>query len=71
VVGGLVFIQADPGLFSRFTVLPLQIFFSIGQPQAAFRELAAAGIIILLIVLLLLNAAAILVRNRFERQYRS
>jgi len=71
VVGGLVFIQADPGLFSRFTVLPLQIFFSIGQPQAAFRELAAAGIIILLIVLLLLNAAAILVRNSFERQYRS
>ncbi|MEN9205766.1 MAG: phosphate ABC transporter permease PstA [Thermostichales cyanobacterium BF4_bins_65] len=71
VVGGLVFVQADPGLFSRFTVLPLQIFFSIGQPQLAFRQLAAAGIIILLIVLLVLNATAIYLRSRFERQDRS
>jgi phosphate transport system permease protein len=68
VVGGLVFSQADPNLFTRFTVLPLQIFFSVGQPQIEFKQLAAAGIIILLVVLLSLNALAIYVRSRYEQR---
>jgi len=71
VVGGLVFIQADPSILSRFTVLPLQIFFAIGQPRVEFRELAAAGIIILLIALLVLNGAAIFLRSHFERENRT
>ncbi|MDX2271202.1 MAG: phosphate ABC transporter permease PstA [Cyanobacteriota bacterium] len=68
VVGGLVFVTTDPNLFARFTVLPLQIYFSIAQPQAEFKTLAAAGIIILLVVLLALNALAIYIRNRYESQ---
>jgi phosphate transport system permease protein len=50
-----------------FTVLPIQIFNWASRPQPAFHEVAAAGIIVLLGVLLTLNAAAILIRNRFQR----
>ncbi len=69
VVGGLVYVARNPGLFTRFTVLPLEIYFNISQPQEEFKELAAAGIVILLAVLLLLNSTAIYVRNRFEKRY--
>jgi phosphate transport system permease protein len=69
VVGGLVFVTQDPNLFSRFTVLPLQIYFSVGQPQPAFKELAAAGIIILLVVLVVLNGSAVYLRSRFNQRY--
>ncbi len=69
VVGGLVFVTRDPSIFQRFVVLPLQIYFSISQPQAEFKQLAAAGIIILLVVLVFLNTTAIYVRNKFEQRY--
>ncbi len=69
VVGGLVFITRDPNIFSTFTVLPLQIYFSISQPQEEFKQLAAAGIIILLAALILLNSLAIYVRSSFEQRY--
>jgi phosphate transport system permease protein len=69
IIGGLVFITTNPNLFSRFIVLPLQIYFNISQPQAEYKQLAAAGIIILLIALLILNASAIYIRNRFEQRY--
>ena len=69
VVGGLVFITRDPNIFSTFTVLPLQIYFSISQPQEEFQQLAAAGIIILLAALVLLNGLAIYVRSSFEQRY--
>lgn len=69
VVGGLVFITRDPNIFSTFTVLPLQIYFSISQPQEEFKQLAAAGIIILLAALVLLNGLAIYVRSAFEQRY--
>ena len=60
----LTFVPSDP--LERFTVLPIQIFNWISRPQAAFRELAAAGIIVLLIVLLSMNAVAIYLRNRYQ-----
>jgi phosphate transport system permease protein len=53
-----------------FTVLPIQIFNWASRPQPAFHEVAAAGIIVLLAVLLTMNAAAILIRNRFQRYKR-
>ena len=37
------------------------------QPNPEFRELTSAAIIVLLAVLLTANAAAILLRNRYER----
>jgi len=62
----LTFIPVSP--LDRFTVLPIQIFNWVSRPQEDFAHLAAAGIIVLLIVLLSLNAAAILVRNRYQKR---
>lgn len=66
VVGASTFIVSDPGLFSGFTILPIQIYNWTAQPQAEFRNIAAAGILVLLILLLSLNATAIFLRNRFQ-----
>jgi phosphate transport system permease protein len=70
VVGGAVYLSFYPsGLGSDFTVLPLQIFNWISQPQEEFKDLAAAGMIVLLAILLLLNAVAIWLRNKYERKW--
>jgi phosphate transport system permease protein len=70
VVGGAVYLSFYPsGLGSDFTVLPLQIFNWISQPQDEFKELAAAGMIVLLVILLLLNGVAIWLRNRYEKKW--
>ncbi len=68
LIGASSFINKDPtGIFSNFTVLPIQIYNWTTRPQAEFRNLAAASILVLLISLLSLNAAAILLRNRFNK----
>ncbi len=68
VVGASTFIAVDPnGPFSKFTVLPIQIYQWTSRPQDEFRNLAAAAILVLLILLLSLNASAVLLRNRFNR----
>jgi phosphate transport system permease protein len=70
VVGGAVYLTFYPsGLGSDFTVLPLQIFNWISQPQEEFKNLAAAGMIVLLAILLLLNAVAIWLRNKYEKKW--
>jgi phosphate transport system permease protein len=70
LIGGLTFITFNPeGLDSSFTVLPIQIFNWISRPQDEFRVLAAAAIVLLLVVLLTMNAAAILLRNRYQRKW--
>ncbi|NCC30634.1 MAG: phosphate ABC transporter permease PstA [Chloroflexia bacterium] len=64
VVGASTFIVTDPtSIFSKFTVLPIQIYNWTSRPQDEFRAIAAAAIIVLLILLLSLNATAILLRN--------
>ncbi len=69
VVGASTFVTFDPeGPFSKFTVLPIQIYQWISRPQGEFRNIAAAAIIVLLILLLSLNATAVLIRNRFTRR---
>jgi phosphate transport system permease protein len=69
VVGASTFITVDPsGPFSKFTVLPIQIYQWTSRPQAEFRNIAAAAIIVLLALLLTLNATAIILRNRFSKQ---
>ena len=70
VVSSLVFLQfvpSSPG--DRFTVLPLQIYTWVAQPQDEFRGLASAGIIVLVLGLLLLNSAAIYIRGKTQRQH--
>jgi phosphate transport system permease protein len=70
LLGGLVTIRFDPdGLLSGFTTLPIQIFSWAGRSQEEFQQLAAAAIIVLLVMLLLMNALAILIRNRYQRQW--
>jgi phosphate transport system permease protein len=62
----VTFVPTSPD--SKFTVLPLQIFTWISQPQHAFRGIAAAGIIVLLIVLLGMNAVAIWIRSKYQQR---
>jgi phosphate transport system permease protein len=69
VMGALTFVPFSPdGLFSRFTVLPIQIFNWVSRPQEGFHEAAAAGIIVLLVLLLSMNAVAIFLRNKFQKR---
>jgi phosphate transport system permease protein len=69
VIGASTFITVDPtSPFSKFTVLPIQIYQWTARPQDEFRNIAAAAIIVLLILLLTLNASAILLRNRFSKK---
>ena len=68
-MGALTFVPFSPdGPFSRFTVLPIQIFNWVSRPQEGFHEAAAAGIIVLLVVLLLMNALAVILRNKFQNR---
>jgi phosphate transport system permease protein len=56
-------------LLGPFTALPTIVFAWSKQPQEEFRALTAAAIIVLLAVILTVNAAAILLRNRYDRQW--
>ncbi len=68
VVGAATFIVKDPGgPFSKFTALPMQIYYWTSQPRDADKAVAAAAIIVLLAILLTLNSTAIILRNRFEK----
>jgi phosphate transport system permease protein len=70
LVGAPIFIAFDPtGLDSAFTVLPVQAFNWISQPQSEFKDLAAAAILVLLALLLMMNALAIWLRNRYEQKW--
>lgn len=70
MLGALTFITFNPtGLDSAYTVLPIQIFAYISNAKKDFEPLAAASIVVLLILLLVLNAAAIYLRNRFQKRW--
>lgn len=67
VVGASTAIFQDPsGPFSKFTVLPIQIYQWTARPQAEFRSVAAAAILVLLAMLLSLNAVAVFLRHRTQ-----
>lgn len=69
-LGALTYVNFAPtGPLDRFTAMPIQIFNWVSRPQAAFQQTAAAGIVLLLVVLLTMNAAAIFIRNRYERRW--
>jgi len=70
-IGALTYIPFAPdSVWSKFTVLPIQIFNWVSRPQAEFRANAAAGILVLLVLLLSMNAIAIIVRDRYQRRGR-
>jgi len=71
-IGALTYIPFAPdSVWSKFTVLPIQIFNWVSRPQAEFKVNAAAGILVLLALLLTMNAVAIIVRDRYQRQDRA
>ena len=71
-IGALTYIPFAPdSVWSKFTVLPIQIFNWVSRPQAEFKANAAAGILVLLALLLSMNAIAIIVRDRQQRQGRA
>jgi phosphate transport system permease protein len=77
--GAIMYVDQEPSLFSRFTVLPMQIFgwarrFPITTPDGtsidAWRNNAAMASVVLLVTLLAMNALAIYLRNRAQRRAR-
>lgn len=64
-------IPLPEGIFDKFTVLPVQIYYwTLDQALVAeYANLAAATIIVLLIVLFLMNSIAIYIRNKFQQRY--
>ena len=71
-IGALTYIPFAPdSVWSKFTVLPIQVFNWVSRPQAEFKVNAAAAILVLLALLLSMNAIAIVVRDRQQRQGRA
>jgi len=70
-IGALTYIPFAPdGVWSKFTVLPIQVFNWVSRPQPEFKANAAAGILVLMVLLLSMNAIAIVVRDRQQRRGR-
>jgi phosphate transport system permease protein len=68
-IGALTFVAFAPdSIWSPFTVLPIQIFNWVSRPQVEFQSNAAAGILVLLALLLTMNAAAIWLRDRYQKK---
>lgn len=61
--------RAPSSPFDRFSAMPRQIFTWASQPSAEFQYgVLAAGVVTLLVVMLSMNAAAILIRNKYQRR---
>ena len=68
-IGALTYIPFAPdGIWSKFTVLPIQVFNWVSRPQPEFKANAAAGIRVLMVLLLSMTAIAIVVRDRQQRR---
>jgi len=70
-VTGFLATQGGVGetLQGRFTALPTLIFVYTKKPQPEFQDVAAAAILILMGTIFLVNLTAILLRNRYEREW--
>ncbi|NUT40106.1 MAG: phosphate ABC transporter permease PstA [Thermoactinospora sp.] len=70
MLGAATLVRFNPeGVWSSFTVLPIQIYSFISQSREEFHVLAAAAIVILLAILLLMNSVAIWLRNRYQKRW--
>ena len=70
LVGAVGFIAYPPnGPFSRYTVIPSQIYNWISENDVEFAHVASAGIIVLLVLLFILYGVAFYLRRRFERSW--
>ena len=59
------------GIFDKFTVLPLQIYYWTVDAAlvAEYASLASATIVVLLVLLFLMNSIAIIIRNKFQKRF--
>lgn len=72
VMGAFAYVNFLPTKLSDpFSGLTLTINYWSGQPQAEFKQLAAATIIVLLAILFCMNAVAVFIRYRFTNQIQS
>lgn len=70
MIGMVAFIVDVPsGPLDPATVLPVQIFLWADSPERALVEKASGAILILLSFLIFMNAAAVALRNKFERRW--
>lgn len=70
LIGAASFIAFLPtGVFSHYTVMPIQIYSWVAENDAEFAHVASAAIVVLLAVLLALYALANFVRRRYERKW--
>ncbi len=70
MIGMVAFIVDVPkGVTDPATVLPVQVFLWSDSPERAFLERTSGAIIVLLAFLVVMNAAAVIMRNRFERRW--
>jgi phosphate transport system permease protein len=70
MIGMVAFIVDIPGSFTDpATALPVQIFLWSDSPERAFVERTSGAITVLLAFLLVMNAAAVVLRNRFEKRW--
>jgi phosphate transport system permease protein len=70
MIGMVAFIVDVPkGLADPATVLPVQVYLWANSPERAFMERTSAAILVLLLFLVVMNAAAVFLRNKFERRW--
>jgi phosphate transport system permease protein len=70
MIGMVAFIVDIPkGITDPATVLPVQVYLWSDSPERAFVERTSGAIIVLLAFLVIMNAAAVILRNRFERRW--
>lgn len=64
-------IPLPDGIFDKFTVLPMQIYYWTVDSALVdeYANLAAATIVVLLIVLFFMNSIAIFIRNKFQNRF--
>ncbi len=68
MIAGVIYIPSAPdNLIDEFTVMPLQIYNWAQRSMTEFHSVAATGIILLLTVLLMFNAAAVILRQRWQK----
>lgn len=67
---GVATVRFDPAwLTDKVAALPVQIYNLASAPQEELQQAASAAIILLLLMILGMNALAILIRNKFQRNW--
>lgn len=70
MVGMVAFVADIPdSAMAPATVLPVQVYLWADSAERAFTERTSAAIIVLLAFLIVMNAAAVFLRNKFERRW--